>query len=422
MKITVHRGSNQIGGCVTEYENNGWKLFVDYGEQLPGAPASDKKLEIDGLTCGDIRKSALLITHYHGDHIGKITDLPSELPIYMGKMTQEIALHHACRLSGISEKHLKMSERLKNVSTFIAGERFFFGEFSILPIIIDHSAFDAYAFCIEVKGREVFHTGDFRTHGFRSGKLRTVIEKYINRVDYVVCEATNINRPDATLMPERELQREFEKAFRENLYNVVYVSSTNIDRLFGLYHAALRAHRPFLVDGYQKQIMDIVAGRDTIWGKSSLYKYKDNQEPRKLFEQHHEFVANYKFIDFVTEHGYVLVARQGDRFDNLLSKLPDNGRVKYFSMWNGYLDKKLAAYNPTLARSVGSEYRYMHTSGHCDMTSLDELISMLRPKAVIPIHTDNPRSFAELFCDKWSVILLNDGESFYASKDTKQIK
>ena len=42
MKITVHRGSNQIGGCVTEYESNGWKLFVDYGEQLPGASMSDK--------------------------------------------------------------------------------------------------------------------------------------------------------------------------------------------------------------------------------------------------------------------------------------------------------------------------------------------------------------------------------------------
>ena len=80
MKITVHRGSNQIGGCVTEYESNGWKLFVDYGEQLPGAPMSAKKLEIDGLTCGDLQKSALLITHYHGDHIGKITELPPSCP------------------------------------------------------------------------------------------------------------------------------------------------------------------------------------------------------------------------------------------------------------------------------------------------------------------------------------------------------
>lgn len=108
MRITVHRGSNQIGGCVTEYESNGWKLFVDYGEQLPGAPMSDKKLEIDGLTCGDLQKSALLITHYHGDHIGKITELPPELPIYMGKMAKEIASELANHLSTVSVEHRKM--------------------------------------------------------------------------------------------------------------------------------------------------------------------------------------------------------------------------------------------------------------------------------------------------------------------------
>lgn len=37
MNITIHRGTNQIGGCVTEYEHEGWKLFVDYGEQLLGS-------------------------------------------------------------------------------------------------------------------------------------------------------------------------------------------------------------------------------------------------------------------------------------------------------------------------------------------------------------------------------------------------
>jgi len=75
MKITVHRGSDQIGCCVTEYESNGWKLFIDYGEQLPVAPMPDKALEVEGLTCGDLSKSTLLITNYHGDHVGKIADL-----------------------------------------------------------------------------------------------------------------------------------------------------------------------------------------------------------------------------------------------------------------------------------------------------------------------------------------------------------
>ena len=294
----------------------------DYGEQLPGAPMSDKKLEIDGLTSGDIRKSALLITHYHGDHIGKITELPAELPIYMGKMAKEIVSELANHLSVVSEGYRKMAERLTTVNTFTPRRRFNFGEFEITPIVIDHSAFDAYAFCIGAKELKVFHTGDFRKHSFRSGKLSTVIERYVERADYIVCEATNVNRPEATLMPERELQKEFEKAFSENKYNVVYVSSTNIVRLFGLYHAAIRANRPFFVDAYQKKIMDIVAGRDILWGKSSLYNYVEGHKPQTLIQRGSEFVANNKFIDFVTDHGYVLVARQRDGFFQNLTLRP----------------------------------------------------------------------------------------------------
>ena len=73
IRVTVHRGTNQIGGCVTEYECRGFHLFVDYGEQLPGYEQTN--LEIEGLTKGDVSHSALLITHYHGDHIGKVSEL-----------------------------------------------------------------------------------------------------------------------------------------------------------------------------------------------------------------------------------------------------------------------------------------------------------------------------------------------------------
>lgn len=133
MKITVHRGTDQIGGCVTEYESNGWKSFVDYGEQLPGAPASDKALEIEGLTYGNIRKSALLITHYHGDHIENIADLPPELPIFMGKISKEIAQELSEHLSPVDEEYRSLAERLDSVRTFVPGEQFSFGEFNPCP-------------------------------------------------------------------------------------------------------------------------------------------------------------------------------------------------------------------------------------------------------------------------------------------------
>lgn len=51
------------------------------------------------------------------------------------------------------------------------------------------------------------------------------------------------------------------------------------------------------------------------------------------------------------------------------------------------------------------------------MESLDWLFSTLSPRAIIPIHTDNPRAFADLFCDKWPILMMQDGETFRAIKD-----
>ena len=415
MNITIHRGTDQIGGCVTECEYNGWRLFVDYGEQLPGYAVTS--LQVEGLTHGDLSKSALLITHYHGDHVGCIADLPEELPIYIGQTAKGILEGLSEHIGYVDKKQKALNIRLKSVNTFTPGVSIEWGEFHIMPVLMDHSAFDAYAFCIEAGGLKVFHTGDFRTHGFRSSKLPQVIEKYVGRVDYLVCEATNVCRPVAGIIPEYELQTEFVKAFAENKYNVVYLSSTNIDRLFGLYHAALKTGRPFYVDGYQKKIMDIVAGRDRIWGKSRLYRYKEGREPIVLHRDGDDFRVNDKFRDNLSENGYVIIARGGRRFDSLLSRIPSEGRKTYFSMWRGYLNKSNAAYSPELAQSVSVNYEYLHTSGHCDMESLDWLFSTLSPRAIIPIHTDNPQAFADLFCDQRPVLLMKDGETFSPIRD-----
>ena len=176
MKITIHRGTNQIGGCVTEIESNGYKVFIDFGEQLPGAENDNNKaLQVDGLTCGDISKSALFITHYHGDHIGKICDTVSGLPIYVGETALEIYKCLEKRLTHIpdkaeAEKHKKILNRLKNVNTFKPAKAIKIGEIAITPLFIDHSAFDAYMFIVEADGKRVLHTGDFRGHGERASE------------------------------------------------------------------------------------------------------------------------------------------------------------------------------------------------------------------------------------------------------------
>ena len=409
MNIKVYRGTHQIGGCVTEYEYHGRHLFVDYGEELPGGPQTGD-LQVEGLTYGDISKSALLITHYHGDHIGCIPKLPKDLPIFMGRISRDIQMELSNRLQMVDVFHRNMSERLKTVHTFGPGRPFSWGSFHIMPVTVDHSAFDAYAFKVEAGGVSAFHTGDFRTHGFRSGRLSDVIEKFVGKVDYVVCEATNISRPLAASQSEHDLQKEYQELFKENKGNVVYSSSTNIDRLFGLYHAAKNAGRVFIIDEYQKKIMDIVTQRDSLWSKSRLYQFSEHYKPFVLSVLKGEFWMNDRFKDLLEKKGYVLMARSNPTFDSLITRIPGEKQV-YLSMWDGYVDKSKAAYNEQLAKSLGKGYLRMHTSGHCDMNSLREVFRLLHPKAIVPIHTEKPEDFAQLFGDEWSVVVLNDGES-----------
>ena len=171
MKLTIHSGTNQIGGCITEIESGGYKVFIDFGEQLPGTEVKELSL-IVGLTGGDISKSALFITHYHGDHIGKICDTVADLPIYVGKTALDIFKCLETRLTHIpdrkeAEKHKRIVERIETINTFEPLQKIIIGKITVTPLLVDHSAFDAYMFVIEADNKRILHTGDFRGHGFK---------------------------------------------------------------------------------------------------------------------------------------------------------------------------------------------------------------------------------------------------------------
>ena len=326
----------------------------------------------------------------------------------MGKISRDIQMELSEHLKLVDGFHKEMLDRLQIVKTFEPGKQFEWGDFKIMPVTVDHSAFDAYAFKIEADGVSAFHTGDFRTHGFRSSVLPDVIGKFVGEVDYVVCEATNVARPNAASQSEHDLQKEYQDPFSKNKGNIIYVSSTNIDRLFGLYHAARNAGKVFIIDKYQKRMMDIVTQRDSMWGKSRLYKFEDNHEPFVLSIVNGEFWMNDKFEALLNDKGYVLIARSNPRFDNFIETIPGEKQT-YLSMWDGYVNRDMAAYNEKLAHSLGEGFLYRHTSGHCDMNSMREVFRLLHPKAIIPIHTDKPEDFALLFSDEWPIVVLNDG-------------
>jgi ribonuclease J len=423
MKITIHRGAHQIGGCISEIESNGYKVFIDFGEQLPGNDSVDTDLPaIEGLTCGDVSKNALFITHYHGDHIGKISETVKDLPIYVGKTALEIYKCLETRLSYIpdineTDKHKKIIERIKIIKTFEELQQIKIGEIIVTPLFIDHSAFDAYMFIIEAEGKRILHTGDFRGHGFRKKGLIPVLKKYAKDIDYIISEGSNILRPDATTQTEQELQKEFEKSFKNNKYNFVFVSSTNIDRIFALYHAAKRSGRCFVCDDYQTDLLKIVSKNHK---KRSIF-YNINFEQKilsggRFFElkkhggQPFSFFGNLK--KYLDNHGFCMIIRSNLAFKPILDEYMKNTSSKiYYSMWKGYIDSKNPAFNDNTAKFFEPyEIEFMHTSGHADIKTLKSVFDTVNEKCgIIPIHTEAPEKFNEQFSTH-KIIPMKDGK------------
>lgn len=424
MKLTIHRGTNQIGGCITEIESGGYRIFIDFGEQLPGT--EKKELQpIDGLTCGDVSKSALFITHYHGDHIGKICDTVADLPIYVGKTALKIFNCLESRLSHIpdpneSEKHKRIVLRIKTINTFKQLQKVKVGEIVITPLLIDHSAFDAYMFIIEADNQRILHTGDFRGHGFRSKGLIPTLKSYAKNIDYIISEGSNILRPNATIQTEQELQKDFEMQFRKNKYNFVLLSSTNIDRIFALYHASKNAKRCFVCDSYQTDILKIVSENhkqytpfydiDYDQTTSSVGRFFDLKRQRQ-----NAFSFNGNLKPFLEKNGFCMLIRSTDAFKPLLDEYAKSNDSKiYYSMYQGYLDRNKSAFNKSLYNFLEPyKFEYKHTSGHADLETLKTVFETVKPKCgIIPIHTEAPEKFQELFHKLTSIIPLRDGDIY----------
>lgn len=158
----------------------------------------------------------------------------------------------------------------------------------------------------------------------------------------------------------------------------------------------------------------MVVNSNHIWSEAKLYNYGKYEPMVLMYDKINmgKYLISDKFIGFLKEKGYVLIARSNSRMDYLIGEMPGEPKQRYLSMWNGYINNPSSpAYNEHLAASLGKEYLYRHTSGHCDMESLQNLFAQLSPKAIIPIHTDAPEIFAKLFSNQWAVTLMQDDNS-----------
>lgn len=389
MNIIIHHGTHQIGGSAIEISTASTRIVLDFGNEL----SLDEKyiptnLEIEGITKGIPDCDGIVISHYHMDHLGQLTSALPEIPLYMGELSKKIAIISA----EYQDKVLYL--RLLGANTFHGGEAFTIGNIHIRPLVIDHSAADSYMFVIEAEGKRVLYTGDFRMHGLRHHILEKLVNTYIGEVDVLITEGTSLSRDADECISEAAVLEDISSYIQDGKYVFVMCSSTNIDRIMGIWQN-MPTDKVLICDAYQKKILDTVI--NNVYYESSLYRRHDS--PLVLNKG--------PYPKYYMDYGFVSLVRGTEYFISHIKEFPkDDVRIIY-SMWTGYIEENL------LLKNLLNTYpSYIcHASGHVSKDDLVQLIELVDPDIVIPVHTDIPEKLERIVPNR-TVCVVNDNEPF----------
>ena len=389
MNITIHRGTHQVGGSAIEISTASTRIVLDFGNELS---LNEKyipiNLEIEGVTKGIADCDGIVISHYHMDHLGQLTSALSEIPLYMGELSKEIALIG----SEYQDKDLYL--RLLEANTFRGGEAFTIGNIHIRPLVIDHSAADSYMFVIEAEGKHILYTGDFRMHGLRHHVLEKLVSTYIGKVDVLITEGTSLARAVDEHISEAAVLEDISSYIQDGKYVFVMCSSTNIDRIMGIWQN-MPTDKVLICDAYQKRIFDTVI--NNVYYESSLYRRHDN--PLVLNKG--------PYPKYYMDHGFVSLVRGTENYISEIKEFPKNDVRIIYSMWTGYIEDNLA-----LKTLLDTYPTYIcHASGHVSKNDLVKFIELVNPDAIIPVHTDSPEKLETLVPHR-NVYIVNDNKPF----------
>lgn len=395
MKITIHRGINQIGGCITEIATATTRIIIDLGLNLPDNKGVTKDElaapeKVAALTQG---VDAIFYSHYHGDHIGLFNLVPQGVNQYIGKTAQKVALCKHKRLGHIKgREELSASEvkAIEAMTTLTEGKPVVIGDMKITPFFVSHSAYESYMMLIEADGKRILHTGDFRDHGYLGKGLTKVLKNYIKQVDVLITEGTMLSRGDERVRHESLLKQDFSNLMRQYKNCFVMCSSTDLERLATIHaaHNETKPNAPFICDEYQKDVLDIFS--NSAGKKSPLFCFED----AITFESKQTKIGKNGFTMLVR-----CSSRFSDRVDTLLAKIDMENTVIVFSMWGEYINLS--------SRHAKKEYldfiskfkniTKIHTSGHASKECLTEVCTLTNPTlAIIPIHSEQSNAYLSL--------------------------
>jgi ribonuclease J len=378
-------GLGEVGKNTTVFEANDSIIVVDAGLAFP----RDEHLGVD-LVLPDYtylrerrdRIRAVVLTHGHEDHVGGLPYLMRQVgapEIWATRLTLGLIK------SKLDEHGLLRSADLHEADP--DGPPIDLGPFRLEFVRMAHSIPDAVAVVLETPGGRVVVTGDYKLDHTPVDGMRTDVGRLAEigsrGVDLLLGDSTNAERPGYT-PSERVVGEAFRQIIPHRTGRVLVSSfASNIHRMQQAVDVAVACGRKVCVVGrsMRKNIniarnlgyVDVPEG--TLIKPADLEEYRRDQVLVLCTGSQGEPLSALTRIAY-HDHPAISVER-GDTVIISAKPIPGN-ELRVHDAIN-----RLAKAG---AEVLHQENAAVHTSGHGNQEELRTILSLLRPRGVMPVH------------------------------------
>ena len=383
LRIIPLGGLGEVGKNMTVYETGGEIIVVDAGLAFP----RDEHLGVD-LLLPDVgylegkRVRAVILTHGHEDHVGGLPYLLREVEVETVIATR---LTLGLVKSKLDEHGVAQAAELVDAEPGDAPLEL--GPFTVEMIRVAHSIPDSVALVIETAAGRVVHTGDWKLDHTPVDGLRTDVGKLAeigNRgVDLMLGDSTNAERPGNT-GSERLVGEAFRTLFPLRRGKILLASfASNIHRMQQAAEVAVECGRKVTVVGRSmRKNLNIASNlgyvslpEDAVVNPDEAAQLPPDRVLVLCTGSQGEPMSALTRIAY-GDHKAVSV-EPGDTVIISAKPVPGNELRVHDSI------NQLARAG---AEVLHEEIAPVHVSGHACQEELRTMLSLLRPRHMMPIH------------------------------------